>query len=785
MNLRPRDKPVLYTSDVIIVDDEPETTTTAAGKPRANKQQRKQSQSLGNRQGANAAQLWNIGHGPLQDAPIRGMNYRSDLIQQYYAESIKDQVQSIYLVSATIATAFRTKCSHWGPQKPLIYKVCVSGTSGCGKTEFFLCTRKLLGMDPGYEYEGQCVELDGSTLSDASQINCMTGAGAGLVGYKDGNTLADLLNRALSSYVNKSCRRLLQLKQAGEAALFATELDAYQARQAVPETAEPESPPCLMLFIDEVDKVCNEFMLNINGLLDKGEYLTPSGVHFRLPAGTILFVFFTSNYGGDDISAMTAPDHDMACRYIEQDMRESGLQIYTIRRMGMMIPFYPLKPGVLRELLLAKLSHYIENSSIANKYGCGMILYDDEVKNVLIDHVLRKLREETSVRAGLKELFEKLNVLFDMAFNTLDRMVGISEPLAEAIRITTHNIDTHKFGETVDQELNDIMTRIRENSANYDAVQAVQAYEGQSQLTSMGMSYRGNSLCQMVIHCTVLQHTTIHVHSESSSADIIDKLKRKQRRLREDYRQFIGQIAAVNTNKRVVELCRRKEDSLETSESVEEGSDTTGDIEEEEGRSDALTTVDEMEVIADPFYNLKRKAVDVDIQQQQQSSPEGSTRRKKIKLTHDNETQTLHIYQKKTHEFHTSARELEESGLLGWCDNNNNSDTLPRRSARTKEARVTELTSRDEEEEGDEEDEQENEEEQEEDQEISYEESKKKKSNTNRKSGARGRPKKEVPGFTWYMKEPSRHSIYQCNSCRAKVDIRYTKIHACSTVKNY
>lgn len=83
------------------------------------------------------------------------------------------------------------------PPTPLIRVVTMSGVSGCGKTETSRRVANLLGVT---ESDNTYLEIDMSVMTDSTQTNQLTGGGIGLVGYEDGNTLADKLNMALSKF---------------------------------------------------------------------------------------------------------------------------------------------------------------------------------------------------------------------------------------------------------------------------------------------------------------------------------------------------------------------------------------------------------------------------------------------------------------------------------------------------------------------------------------------------------------------------------------------------------
>lgn len=331
----------------------------------------------------------------LLPCPVRNKDYKE--IEQILKDRVKEQDAAMRTISDNLYTALTTREAFYGKGKPRIYKMLFAGTSGCGKTETAQTIRHLLGMDPGYEYETQYVDIDGSTINNETQLNAQTGASPGLIGYGDKNTLAHRLNRALR----------------------------LSRREDDEDAGKPEY---LMLFIDEIDKAHPNLLVVLNGLLDKGSFEAACGERFDLPLETIMFVVFTANYGEEGIAQMTTRFAKQGEFFVEKAMREEGnLAKNTIERMGRIIIFYPLGGDVLKKILMARLEQYITESEISRQYGAHRIEYKDDVKHFLIDKVVAATDSGKGVRSGLRGLFENVHVFFQKALCELNKMVSDEE----------------------------------------------------------------------------------------------------------------------------------------------------------------------------------------------------------------------------------------------------------------------------------------------------------------------------------------------------------------------
>jgi DNA polymerase III delta prime subunit len=369
----------------------------------------------------------------LLSAPVRGKDYEE--IEVILKSRVKEQDGAMRTISDNLYAVLTTPVSFAGAGKPRIYKMLFAGTSGCGKTETAHTIRHILGMEPGYEYQNQYVDIDGSTINNETQMNAQLGASPGLVGYGDKNTLAHRLNRAL--------------------------------RLCGGEEDDVRRPEYIMLFIDEIDKAHPDFLVVLNGVLDRGIFEAACGERFVLPLETIMLVIFTANYGEMGIANMKYRYAPQGEQFVKQAMKEGRLQENTIERMGRIVIFYPLGGAVLKKILMSRLEHYIRESEISKQYGENRIVYQDDVKDFLIDKVVAATDSGKGVRSGLRGLFENVHVFFQKALCQLNKMVS-KEELAnlkpdDKIVISKREID-HKhfvnFEESVERECELFMRNI-------------------------------------------------------------------------------------------------------------------------------------------------------------------------------------------------------------------------------------------------------------------------------------------------------------------------------------
>jgi MoxR-like ATPase len=381
-----------------------------------------------------------------QKAPLHNASTNLyDFILRFLQTRIKAQPVAISRVATQLAALLTRRESIYGTDKALLSKLVLCGPTGCGKTETTLALKKLLGMEAGYEYEKQCVEIDGSTMGNETQVNCLTGGAAGLVGYRDGGSLAERLLQALHSHNTTEWTQLQRMNKRSKAYQDAKQLYEQKLSRM---TDEERYPPYLMLCIDEVDKVAPEFMLNINGLLETGHYQTPSGISFVLPRCTRLLIVMTSNYGDAEIVAMPWHDTARAIKLVEQDMQQARLSKFTIERMGELVIYYPLAPETLNKILTEKLGNYLQQMSqtmwkqfgnSAEEAPVEFLKCSDTLRGALIKKVLVEIDVERGLRNALRKLYETLETLFTRATGELATLISdrrLTVPLSQSLLFT-------------------------------------------------------------------------------------------------------------------------------------------------------------------------------------------------------------------------------------------------------------------------------------------------------------------------------------------------------------
>lgn len=300
-------------------------------------------------------------------SPILAMD-GYDEINRFMCSKIEEQDAAMVTVTEKLQQLCKARNGllHDGPQN--LSKLVFAGPSGCGKTETVRCLRYLLGMEGGYENEGQFIEVEPDGELD---------------------TLVISLNQALNTYDDREEQQVLRYRR--------------------------KYPRFMMMIVDDVS---TRFISSINTLLSSARLTTP--LHsFRLPQETMLLIVFTCNYGEAQIREMKYRVEHEACYFIQSDMYQHELTKNQVTAMGKVVPFYPLKPAALRSILMKRLEEFIANSDICQQFG--EIKYDGNVKNMLIDKVIDLTLPGCGIRSGLGELFEKINGFFEKALRELNR----------------------------------------------------------------------------------------------------------------------------------------------------------------------------------------------------------------------------------------------------------------------------------------------------------------------------------------------------------------------------
>jgi len=439
---------------------------------------------------------------PYKQQPPYHRTRNVDTIYAYLEKRVKDQ-PTLYNIAATISAAINRSFTEQQPQedrRPKVTKLMIAGVSGCGKTETVLATQALLGIGPGTDCEAQVVFLDGSTLCSESQVNAITGAAAGLVGYRDGHSIADRLNRAINKPTNNK-KKLTPFQQQAAIANAATTRTKPKKVTATPEA--PYVPPrFIMLVIDELDKVSPDLLKAINGLIETGDYATPNNsVCFKKPVETTLFIMFTCNYGAEAIGAMKERNDEVAEGFVVQDMRACGVPPYTIGRLGDIYAFYPLEREPLQRLLSVQLIEHIINTPLAKKLAKRINVHD-EADMMLVNHVMAKIQSDLGMRGAMKQLLRRVDLLFEKAFAVLNEGGGGDED--GNLCLTGHRFNARIIlGDHPDHEEAHIIRSIKANQANRQALALCRGEEASSpEVEVLGISLGDVPLCHFIMPFT-------------------------------------------------------------------------------------------------------------------------------------------------------------------------------------------------------------------------------------------------------------------------------------------
>lgn len=454
----------------------------------------------------------------LKPAPYRTIR-NMDAIYDFLCERVKNQPALVTIASA-ISAAINRSLMGDASKINKVDTLTLAGTSGCGKTETVLAIKHLLGMDRGYEAAAQFDFIDGSTMSEPMQVNNICGAPTGTVGYGDGHTIADRLNKIINKPVEKkkptSTRKKYPMIKASK-----------KAEDTVSKSAPAYiAPPFIMLFIDELHMVSLDFMKAINGLIDTGEYATPNGkAHFIKPPETTLFIIFTCNYGAQAIASLLPRNDTLACKFIDDHMRDEGVPTNTIGRLGTICPYYPLETPALRLLLAERLNDHVQKTPLATRFGRHQLIRITEMASqILVAHVLKQVNADLGVRGAMKELLQKIDLLAEKTFSILherpvERLPLFLDDDDEELTLTGDTMSVHLFDEKEgDVPDSNTIALIKKNPANVQALALCKAYSDEIiTLDVMGMKIGSTELCQFIIPINITGNNNNVVPLNSSA----------------------------------------------------------------------------------------------------------------------------------------------------------------------------------------------------------------------------------------------------------------------------
>lgn len=388
---------------------------------------------------------------PIDELPYMGH------IEKFLQSKIREQNIAVRTLALKLVN-IRNRTSYTGHVPPNLHKLLFTGTSGCGKTETARWVKHLFGMDYGYEYERQYIEVTKDRKED-EVIETVR---------PDANALIDRLNMAL--------------KYCGE--------DDEKRRCGV-------YPRFIMLLIDEIDSMDDAFVCNISSLLRSGcQTNSETKRSFQLPRETTLIIVFTANYGEEGIRLIPKPYIDNTAKLcVCEDMIQRGMSENTIRQMGDIVPFYPLNTETLKVILMGRLEQFIEESPLCAQFG--EITYDGNVKNLLIDKVINLTEQGRGIRQGLGKLLENIGEFFETALYELHDKGHVVENVKNTLVVTLREIDLKNFDEQMEREwepfLNDIMRSIMANPCLHGTISEYRTKEESVDTISMFMGSRNDS----------------------------------------------------------------------------------------------------------------------------------------------------------------------------------------------------------------------------------------------------------------------------------------------------
>ena len=452
---------------------------------------------------------------PRKKAPIQSIRDMLD-IEKHFNEQILDQPTSIRRLSSTLSDmVFRREAlvpivasTIAEEEQVLLYTIALVGPSGTGKNTTVRCLRHFLGMDEGYEFEHQFIEMTASPLEGSQESFMYGNHGASSASSRDGLAIINHLNNGLKN----------------------TPLP------------NKEAPPYLMLLLHDFENAPYSFKLTIDNLIRTAR-LALKNAQFKLPRATALFIVCTCHYGADSLMEMSLRCDDAAREYIRRAMIRS-VPDTTIQRINLLLPYYPLAHEVFELLLGKKLDAYINSSSIVKRMGASALCSTPEMKKMLIKHVLNTLDKRSGMHGGERILKDKVNVLFETGISVIDRMQQEKKRmLNEKIYLDAFSLDTRLFGEMLGKELDKVtgtlIQSMKENPVNKQQLAKCDPTMNGT-VEAVGMRYGEIPLCGLIMNVT---YVTINNYYEGDEAT--ESLKERLRYSKEENKKLKGCLLAV------------------------------------------------------------------------------------------------------------------------------------------------------------------------------------------------------------------------------------------------
>lgn len=447
-------------------------------------------------------------------------NHKQPQIFAYFKERVKGQDTSLNRLACTLASFLSTR-------ETITFSMLIGGANGSGKRTTISNVRHFLGMDPGQRYAKQYVDVEGVSLDEGSQYN------------NNNNNIG-------------GCEALV--KRLNKAKKTATSSD----------TGRPESVPYLCLFIDNIERVSRSFIESIiKPLKEKAQCYAPSGTLFTLPAKTPLLILYTSHCASDEIANMKHADDLMASDLIYRALLKRWPDTNAGNHVGVILPYYPLGHETLRPMLMKTFEDFVAKSHMTRRFGEGSVQYGDEVKNLLIDHVLARVNATHGAQGSLGQLSHRLDILFSMALAEMEKLVEenvvCASFLAKPIFVSAQSIDTKRFAESFTKKLEHVIQEFNTTSSsnNNREIETFRVIESildnpensqfieqcdtskEGHVNAVTMAYGDRPLCSLVVN---INYTNIHVINHRDEHDKVRHLKKKVRACRDTLKMMIDTI---------------------------------------------------------------------------------------------------------------------------------------------------------------------------------------------------------------------------------------------------
>jgi hypothetical protein len=142
---------------------------------------------------------------------------------------------------------------------------------------------------------------------------------------------------------------------------------------------------------------------------------------------------------------------DTAEQYIRDDMRR-GVVDTTMNRIDMFLPYYPLTRNVIKQLLGKRLDKFVQASGIVEHIGAQALKTDPKMKEMLINHILGKGEKVTGgLHNYVCALENKLGQLLQAGTTVYNGLQ--KKPLSDTIHLESSTFNTRLFGQILEREL--------------------------------------------------------------------------------------------------------------------------------------------------------------------------------------------------------------------------------------------------------------------------------------------------------------------------------------------